>query len=65
MDNKEFTCSVFIDLKKAFDTVNHCILLNKLYRYGMRGIICEWFTSYLNNRSQTTAIGDCISKNKN
>lgn len=65
MDNKEYTCGVFIDLKKAFDTVDHSILLSKLYHYGMRGIIYEWFTSYLSDRSQTTAIGDYISKKEN
>ena len=65
MDNEEFTCGVFVDLKKAFDTVDHSILLSKLYHYGMRGIICERFTSYLSSRSQTTTIGDYISKNEN
>ena len=44
MDNKTFTCGVFIDCKKAFDTVNHTIMLDKLYHYGIRGIVHEWFS---------------------
>ena len=56
MDNKLFSCCIFIDLQKAFDTVNHTILLSKLNYYGIRGVINNWFCSYLNGRSQTTQI---------
>ena len=61
MDNNLFSCGVFIDLKKAFDTVTHEILLSKLNHYGVRGIINNWFSSYLIGRSQTTQIGNYIS----
>ena len=61
MDKHYFPCGVFIDLKKAFDTVNHKILLDKLNYYGFRGIINEWFQSYLTNRTQTTQIGSHVS----
>ena len=43
MDNKINTCAVFIDLAKAFDTVNHVILMKKLYIYGVRGCVYDWF----------------------
>ena len=54
MDKHYFSLSVFLDLKKAFDSVNHKILLEKLNFDGFRGIINEWFQSYLTNRTQTT-----------
>ena len=47
IDNNLFTCGVFFDFAKDFDTVNHKILLSKLERYGIRGIDLQWFTSYL------------------
>ena len=57
MDKKLYSCGVFIDVQKAFDTANHSILLRKLNRYGVRGIINDWFASYLVGRQQTTKIG--------
>ena len=63
--SKIFSCGVFIDLKKAFDTVNHNLLLDKLNYYGFRGIVNQWFSSYLSNRTQTTEIGSHISSKLN
>jgi len=64
LDNKTFTCAIFIDLAKAFDTVDHRILLKKLYIYGIRGCAHDWFRSYLSGRTQTISIGDNISEKK-
>ena len=56
IDNNEFGCGIFIDLKKAFDRVNHSILLSKLNHYGVRGKAYDWFHSYLSNREQFVCI---------
>ena len=65
MNQGLFSCGVFIDLKKAFDTVDNSILLDKRKHYGFGGIIKDWFSSYLNNRMQFTQIGLYISNKAN
>lgn len=64
LDNGELACGVFIDLQKAFDTVDHKILLSKLNHYGIRGMANNWFKSYLSNRSQFVSIGSSNSSSK-
>ena len=56
IDNKNFACGIFVDLQKAFDTVNHDILIAKLDHYGIRGTANDWFESYLKNRTQFVSI---------
>ena len=65
MESKKYGCGIFIDLKKAFDTVNHDTLLLKLEHYGIRGNSLNCFKSYLNNRSQFVSINNkCSEINK-
>ena len=61
IDNGEFACGVFLDLQKAFDTVNHIILLKKPEHYGVRGHALKWFHSYLTNRKQFTRVDNTDS----
>ena len=61
LDNGSFACGVFVDLEKAFDTVNHKILLSKLDHYGIRGRANEWVKSYLSNRDQFVNLNNCTS----
>ena len=56
LDNSKVACGIFVDLQKAFDTVNHETLLHKLYHYGFRGIINDWFRSYLHERKQKVCL---------
>ena len=58
LNENKITCSIFLDLRKAFDSVNHSILLKKLYHYGFRGKIYELLTSYLADRQIMTKIND-------
>ena len=52
LDEEKYAVSIFLNLSKAFDTVNHSILLSKLDLYGIRGNENQWFRSYLSNRKQ-------------
>ena len=54
LDEGNYVIGIYLDLTKAFDTVNHEILLNKLWRYGIRGHANDFFRSYLTNRGQYT-----------
>ena len=60
-NNKEHNVCLFIDYSKAFDTVNHKILLSKLYQYGIRGLPHRLFESYLENREQCVKVNKSIS----
>ena len=61
VDKNKFAGGVFLDFQRAFDTVNHKVLLSKLSYYGIRGIPHKLFYSYLSNRKQYTSIGDSDS----
>jgi len=61
IDNKETCAGIFLDLSKAFDTVNHAILISKLEHYGIRGIALDWIKNYLSNRKQYVQFNDICS----
>ena len=61
MDQGMLTGSVFIDLKKAFDTVDHDLLIEKLFRYGVRNSELLWFRNYLHDRSQVVQYENSLS----
>ena len=54
----------FLDFSKAFDTINHHILLEELYKYGIRGLPHGWFSSYITNRKQYVKVGNTESSLK-
>ena len=51
VEKDEFLIGIFLDLSKAFDTLSHTILLNKLSYYGFRGIANDWIANYLTSRN--------------
>ena len=61
IDERDFSCGIFLDLSKAFDTIKHSILIGKLEYYGIRGIAKEWFVSYLKERQQTVTVNEVTS----
>ena len=56
IDKGNFTVGIFLDLSKAFDTVDHDILLKKMEHYGIRGHALDWFHDYLSNRMQYVVV---------
>ena len=62
-ESNEYTIGIFLDLKKAFDTVNHQILIDKSDFYGIRGIPLAWLTSYVDNRQQYFMVNGHVSSN--
>ena len=61
IDERDFSCGIFLDLSKAFDTIKHSILIGKLEYNGIRGIAKEWFVSYLKERQQTVTVNEVTS----
>ena len=64
MDRGIPTLGICIDFKKAFDTIDHEILLGKLNYYCIRGIVLQWFQSYLSNQSQVLCFKEIISSRR-
>ena len=58
IDNRNLNLAVFLDLRKAFDTVDHNVLIQKLEYYGIQGIELQWFKSYLGGRQQYRSINN-------
>lgn len=62
LNEGKYVTGLFLDIRKAFDTVNHEILLSKLWKIGIRGVPYNWFESYLLNRKQCVKIQNSYSK---
>ena len=65
MDNSKPSLCIFIDLAKAFDTISHKEILEKLENYGVRGICHDLMKSYLNDRKQQVKIAKLFKRTKN
>ena len=65
LENDDTVVGIFLDFSKAFDTVDHDILLSKLFHYGTRGPAHKWFTSYISNRKQYVTYNGTSSTMRN
>ena len=61
IDEGNYSIGFFLDLSKAFDTIDHTILLGKLCRCGIRGVTLNWFKQYLNDRKQFVSYNNTTS----
>ena len=61
MDRDEIVGTILIDLSKAFDSIDHNLLVSKLEAYGVRGNEKEWFLNYLTDRQQRVVVGGAKS----
>ena len=64
IDFGKINAVTFVDLKKALDTVDHNILLSKLYLYGISGNLLKWLLSYLENRTRQCSVGGSLSDSR-
>ena len=64
INSNQHTALALLDLKKAFDLINHKLLLDKMHHYGIRELPLAWMSSYLNNRSQKTKVNNILSGQK-
>lgn len=62
IDDRNYSCGIFLEFSKAFDTINHNILIRKLQHYGVRGLALDWFISYLSNRNQVVTVNGVQSE---
>jgi hypothetical protein len=60
-ENKDSVLGIFLDLSKAFDTIDHSLLISKLHHYGIRGTVLDWFINYLCGRTQFVQYGETLS----
>ena len=61
IEEQSYSSGIFLDFKTAFDTVDYSILIKKLDKLGIRGVVNKWFASYLTNRKQYVYINNIIS----
>ena len=64
LKKKQLVLGIFFDISKAFDTIDHNILLHKLNNYGVRGVSLNWYKSYLPDRSQIVEYDGVSSSNQ-
>ncbi len=62
IEQGKFSVGIFLDLSKAFDTINHNILIRKLEHYGIRGVAKKWFENYLCDRKQIVKYNEVHSE---